>query len=205
MQQSQPAETPSTPQVTLHARAMDNLRYIRDTMESSGSFTSVPGWGGFAMGGIAFFAAIMASRAGVGSDAWLTWWIGAAVVASIVGGLAMIFKARERGERLSRGVGRRFLFGLIPPVLAAVVLTWVLVDLGGVAVVPGTWLLLYGVGVTAGGTFSVRPVLIMGLAFMAFGGVALFVPLELANLLLGLGFSLLHQTFGLIIAIRHGG
>jgi len=183
---------------------MDNLRFIRATMESSGSFTSVPGRGGIAMGLTALAAAWVASRPGVG-DAWLTWWIGAAVVASLLGGVAMLWKARGLGQRLSRGVGRRFLFGLIPPVAAAVVLTVVLVDLGAVSAVPGTWLLLYGVGVVTGGTFSVRPVPIMGLAFMVLGVVALFAPGAWSNALLGLGFGGLHILFGAIIARRYGG
>jgi len=204
MPQPQPLKTSPPPPVALHDRAMDNLRFIRATMESSGSFTAVPGWGGIAMGLTALATTWLASRPAVG-DGWLAWWIGTAVVASIIGGLAMLFKARGRGEKLGSGVGRRFLFGLIPPVVAAIVLTRVLVDLGATSAVPGTWLLLYGVGVVTGGTFSVRPVPIMGLAFMVLGVVTLLAPAEASNLLLGLGFGGLHIAFGAIIARRYGG
>ena len=204
MPEIQPLETPPSPPVALHARAMDNLHFIRATMESSGSFTSVPGWGGIGMGITALATAWLASRPGVG-DGWLAWWIGAAVIASVVGGLTMLVKARGRGERLSRGVGRRFLFGLTPPIVAAGVLTWVLVDQGAPAAVPGTWLLLYGVGVVTGGAFSVRPVPIMGLGFMVLGLAALFAPPAWSNALLALGFGGLHIVFGAIIARRYGG
>ncbi len=183
---------------------MDNLRFIRETMESSGSFTSVPGWGGVGMGFTALAAAWFAPPTEDGAR-WLFFWVGAAIVASLIGGASMAFKAKGRGERLSRGVGRRFLFGLLPPVVAAIGLTRVLLDVDAVVAVPGTWLLLYGVGVLAAGTFSVRPVPIMGFAFMILGAVALFAPAHWANALLGLGFGGFHVAFGAVIARRHGG
>lgn len=204
MPRPQPVDSSSSPPVALHSRAMDNLRFIRETMESSGSFTSVPGRGGILMGVIALTAIWLTSRPSLGG-AWLAWWIGAAIAASLVGGLSMILKARGRGEALSRGVGRRFLFGLIPPIAAAIVLTRVLLDLGAITAVPGTWLLLYGVGVVTGGMFSVRPVPIMGLAFMLLGVMALFAPADWSNTILGLGFGGLHIVFGTIIARRYGG
>ena len=43
--------------VALHDRAMDNIRYIRETMERSGSFTHISGAGGVAMGFVALIAA----------------------------------------------------------------------------------------------------------------------------------------------------
>jgi hypothetical protein len=183
---------------------MDNLRYIRETMQSSAEFTSVPGWGGVAMGSIALLATFLVSRPSL-ADHWLVIWIASATVATAIGGAAMFRKARQLGERLSAGIGRRFLFSLIPPFVAAVALTAVLVQHQVIHPIPGVWLLLYGVGVVTGGTLSVRPVPVMGALFMLLGLVALASPASWANLLLGIGFGGLHVLFGSIIARRHGG
>ena len=49
--------SPRPEPVELHVHAMDNLRYIRRTMERAGSFTAVPGMGGMLMGSVALVAA----------------------------------------------------------------------------------------------------------------------------------------------------
>jgi hypothetical protein len=49
------------PEPALHARAMDNLSFIRSTMERATAFTAVPGWGGVAMGVTALAATALAN------------------------------------------------------------------------------------------------------------------------------------------------
>lgn len=200
---SEPVPQPSK-SVTMHAHAMDNLRFIRLAMESSASFTSVPGVGGIVVGLTGLFAGILANMPSLASR-WLTIWIVAAVVALAVGGWFIARKARGQGVRLSRGVGRRFLFSVTPPLVAASLLTIALQGTAAERVIPALWLLLYGSGVVAGGTFSVRPVPIMGACFMALGLVALWAPSSWANGLLTVGFGGLHILFGSIIARRYGG
>jgi len=86
---------PSSESPALHARAMDNLSFIRDTMERATAFTAVPGWGGVVMGVVALAAAALAR--GRPPGAWLVTWLGAAVVALAVGCWAMTRKARRAG------------------------------------------------------------------------------------------------------------
>jgi hypothetical protein len=187
----------------LHARAMDNLSFIRATMERATAFTAVPGWGGVLMGGVALAAAVL-SRAERGSE-WLVTWLGAAIVALSIGGYSMHRKARSAGTTVLSYSGRRFVLSYVPPIAVGALLTVVLVRAGLYSVLPGTWLLLYGTGVVTGGAFSVRVVPLMGLCFMALGALALLGPHAWGNALLVAGFGFLHIVFGLIIARRYGG
>jgi len=188
----------------LHSRAMDHLQFIRDTMASASSFTAVPGWGGVAMGASALFAAVIAAPL-VESHRWLLVWLVDALVAMTIGAWAMALKAQRAGVKVSQGAGRRFVLNLLPPIGAAVVLTVVLYRLGATEVVPGMWLLLYGVGVVTGGAYSVRAVPVMGVCFGILGAVTLFTPPAWANLMMAIGFGGLHLVFGSIIARRYGG
>src|SRR5688572_17839280 len=108
----QPVSRPRTQ--PLHARAMDNLSFIRRTMERATPFTAVPGWGGVAMGGVALVAAALAARADTIAG-WVRCWVAAAVVALLIGGCAMAAKARRGGTPLFSWSGRRFLLSFLPP------------------------------------------------------------------------------------------
>jgi hypothetical protein len=89
--------------------------------------------------------------------------------------------------------------------IAGAALTLVLYRGGLFELMPGTWLLLYGVSVVTSGAFSVKVVPIMGLCFMALGIIALLSPLAFANWFMAAGFGGLHIAFGIVIARRYGG
>ncbi|HUQ32565.1 MAG TPA: hypothetical protein VM095_10625 [Pyrinomonadaceae bacterium] len=188
----------------LSDRAMDNLRFIRETMERASSFTAVPGWGGVLMGVTALAASIIASQQTT-RNLWLATWVVEALLALIIGGWAMDRKARRAETPILTGPGRKFAFSYSPPIFVGVLLTPVLLRAGAAWALPGMWLLLYGTGVVTGGAFSVKIVPVMGLCFMLLGALALFAPSAWGNYLMAAGFGGLHIIFGIIIARRHGG
>jgi hypothetical protein len=196
---SRPAPAPG-----IHEHAIENLRFIRETMERSGSFTAVPGRGGVAMGVTALGAAVLAERAH-SAAAWLAIWSGAAVLAVAVGIYAIERKLRAARSPLLAAPAQKFATSLAPPILAGALLTVVLFRAGLSGVLPGLWLMLYGAGVITGGAFSVRIVPVMGICLMACGALALFAPAAWGDAFMALGFGGLQIAFGIVIARRYGG
>ena len=160
--------------------------------------------GGVLMGGTALVAAWVASRQ-VNPEAWITIWVGEAILAVLIGGWAVIRKARAANIPLLSGPGLRFSLSFSPPLLVGALLTVGLYRARATNVLPGMWLLLYGTGVVTGGAFSVRIVPVMGLCFIVLGAVAIFDQLSLANWFMAAGFGGLQIIFGFIIARRYGG
>ena len=188
---------------SLDVRAVDDLRYIRQTMERSAAFTAVPGWGMVAVGVTVFPAAWLAGHRDFDLR-WLEIWIADAVLAVSLAIIAIQSKAARSGLPWTSGPGRKVALNFAPPVAAAGLLTVPLFRAGLGATLPGMWMLLYGVGVIAGGAFSVPVVPVMGACFMVAGAVALFLP-AFGNWAMAAGFGGLHILFGLWIARRYGG
>src|SRR5438105_13862818 len=92
--------------VSINERALENLKFIRETMERAGSFTAVPGWGGILMGVSALLTALISSRL-PSRDLWFAAWLGEAVLALAIGGWAMAQKAKAASETLRFGPGRK--------------------------------------------------------------------------------------------------
>lgn len=198
IQESQP-EPPA-----LHDRAMDNLRYIRETMELATAFTGISGWGEIAIGITALLASVIAAQQAT-FNAWLAVWIAEGLISLLIAGWSMDRKTRAIKMPLGSGPGRKAVFSLTPPMIAGGLLTIVLVQAGLTNAIPGVWLLLYGTGVITGGMYSVKVVPIMGICLMVLGALALFSPPAFANWFMAAGFGGLHVVFGAIIVRKYGG
>ncbi len=183
-------------------QAEETLEYIRKTMESASTFTAVSGWGVVGMGAIGLIASWVSWAAGAPS--LLVVWIPAALVAGGISALANAAKAKRLEVPLWTGSVRKMLWGIAPALAAGALLTQAMTGGNTAQLLPGMWLVLYGAGVTASGTFSVRSVRWMGLTMLALGSIALLQP-QIGLLLLGVGFGGVHIGFGFYIAQKHGG
>ena len=190
--------------VPIESRALDDLLFIRQTLERAASFTAVPGRGGVWMGLVALVAAASGVRMN-DPRRWLATWLAAALVAFGIGVVAIARKARDAATPVSSAAGRSFVRGLVPPLVAGAIVTAALARAGSYGLMPGVWLMLYGAGVVAAGAFSIRLVPVLGSLFMGLGAVALFVARPWSDVVLALGFGGLHLGFGFWIARRHGG
>jgi len=194
---------PQTEPPALHDRAMDNLRYIRETMERATAFTGISGFGSIAIGITALLACVIAAQQAT-FNGWIAVWFAEGLISLLIAGWSMDRKARAIDMPLGSGPGRKAVFSLTPPMIAGGLLTIMLVQAGLTNVIPGVWLLLYGTGVITGGMYSVRVVPIMGICLMALGALALFSP-AYSNWFMAAGFGGLHLVFGAIIVRKYGG
>jgi len=192
------------PPTPIDSGALENLRYIRSTIEAAHTFTTVPGKGCIAMGLTALAAVGLESIPALAPH-WLAIWVGAAIIAC---GSALWFmeqKAHAQGLSLRRAVARRFFMTLAPAFLTGAILTAALAGHVNRELITGMWLLLYGTGLAACGLFAIPAVFTAGLAFLGLGAATLWLPPGSAHIVLALGFGGIHLALGTAIVRHHGG
>lgn len=190
--------------------AFDSLAVIRETMERSAQFTALPGSGIMLVGVTALVTSVVAARYSHWMSRWIAIWVLEAVVAATISVISGYRKANRLGLPLWTGPGRRMIVALGPPLFAGALLTLGLYmnnyQFRLASVIPGVWLLLYGVALMAAGAHSVPSVPVMGSAFLVLGAVVLVANASfLMNTAMAVGFGGLHLGFGWYIAKRHGG
>src|SRR5215467_13404037 len=200
-----PERRSAPPPAALHDRALADLRFIRETMEGASAFTTFSGWALVAIGVLTLVASVAADRQPTPAR-WLLVWLVLVIVSVPIAVLATARKGRAAGLPHFSGPARNFALCLAASVVAGRLHTAALAHQGLYPMLPGLWLLLYGAGVVAGGSFSVPVIPVMGVAFMILGALALLTPFgEYAPGYLAAGFGGLHIIFGLLIARRYGG
>ena len=194
-----------SPPVALHERAEADLAFVRSVVERSTQFTAVPGVGGVLMGLSALVAAFLAEQQ-ANSARWLGVWFIEMLVATTIGTLMMVRKARRAGLSLGAGPARRFAFGLMPPLLVGGVLTVGATGIGAWSLLPPIWLCCYGIAVLGAGAVSAAPIVpAMGGVFVLTGMLAVATPATWGGVWLALAFGVAHIVTGIVVARNHGG
>lgn len=194
-----PVTTPAQPD---EKKARDDLAFIRETMESAAGFTPVSGVGLMAVGIFGLVATVLAYLRNAHVDPLV--WVPTAVVSIIVSTAATARKGKKLQIPLWTGSFQKMVWVMTPALVVGALMTLALVDGGGGRLIAATWLSLYGVGVTAGGTHTTTTFRWMGIAFIILGAIAMFNP-QWGIWLLGIGFGGLHLAFGLQISRTYGG
>jgi len=190
--------------IEIRTTAEENLRFIRGAMERAQRTSSVSGASGIVIGLIALGSAAAAAGASTLSDQLLIW-ITAAIFAAVAGLLGTWLKARRLQEIILNDPGRRFLLCLLPMLATGALLTLALWQTPQQLLLPAFWMLLYGCGLTAAGTYAAKPILPMGICFLCIGLLAWLLAGRWSNLLLGAAFGGLHIIFGYQVYRHHGG
>ncbi len=190
--------------IDIKEQATDNLRFIRGAMERAERVSALSGIGGMLMGLTALCAMAIAVRVGELPNQLMVW-IAAAFAAVVIGASASWLKARKSGLTLLGDPGRRFLLCLLPVLAVGTVVTFALWPTPQIVLVPGLWMMLYGCGVLAAGTYAAQPIMQMGGCFIVAGLFTYALPGQWSNLLLGVAFGGLHMIFGYRVYRHHGG
>jgi hypothetical protein len=189
--------------VRLDSHAAATLRYIRSSMEGA-VVLAVPGSAGMVLGGIGLTAAALCLAPRL-HKYWLGIWLGAALLAALVGSILVVRESSLKDLRLAGTPLLKFALCLSPSLGAGLVMTAVHWYGGNVHAIPGTWLLLYGCALVAASATTTRIIAALGGLFIVFGSIALLLPENLQILMLGAGFGGLHIVFGFLIGrMSHG-
>lgn len=178
--------------------AEQTLETIRTLMERGTRYTNLSGHAGIAAG--------LCALVGCGLRHWLhtpfvATWLGVLVAASAATAFFTARMAAGNGEPLWTRQARTVTLALAPSLTTALILTAVLSRVGEQPLLPGIWMLLWGVGALAISFFTPRVMSALGITFMAAGAAALLSPPASDVLSMGLTFGLIHLVYGIALTL----
>lgn len=178
--------------------AEQTLEVIRTLMERGTRYTNLSGHAGIAAG--------LCALVGCGLREWahtpfVPTWMGVLLAACTACAFFTARMAAANGEPLWTRQARTAVAALLPSLFAALVLTAVLARVGQEAILPGVWMLLWGVGALAISFFTPRVMSALGLTFLAAGAVALLTPPAPDVITMGATFGVLHLVYGIALTV----
>jgi len=182
--------------------AEQTLSVIRTLMERSTRYTNLSGNAGIAAGMLTLLGCVLREWYGL---PLLSTWLGVLIAAC---GSTIYFTsemARANGEPFWTRQTRTVVTALMPAFAAGLILTVTLARIGQEAMLPGVWMVLWGVGALAMGFFTPRVMSVLGGVFLAAGSYTLlFAPPASDALQMGLTFGAIHLAYGALLTVaRH--
>jgi hypothetical protein len=178
--------------------AEQTLSLIRTLMERSTCYTNLSGHAGIAASVATFVGCAMRSWY---NTPFLSTWIGVLLAAAGASIFFTAMMARANGEPPWTRQARTVVIAFTPALVAGLVLTAVLARVGQEMLLPGVWMLLWGVGALAMSLFTPRSFCLLGVSFMVSGTVTLFLSPINDVLSMGLTFGAIHLAYGTILFI----
>jgi hypothetical protein len=178
--------------------AETTLGVIRTLMERGTRYTNLSGNAGVAAGTLALLGCAL--RLWLNTPFLLTW-IGVLLAAC---GAIVYFTAemaRANGEPFWTRQARTVVLALTPALICALVMTAVLARVGQETLLPGVWMLLWGVGALAMSFFTPRMISLLGVAFMVAGTATLIAGPVSDSLAMGLTFGAIHLAYGIVLTV----
>ena len=178
--------------------AEQTLSAIRTLMERGTQYRNLSGYAGIAAGLTTLAGSAL--RLGYHTPFTLTWM--AVLLAACA--FATFFTAQmahENGEPFWTRQARTVVLALTPALVATLIITAVLIRAGQAAILPGVWMLLWGVGALAMSFFTPRVISLLGMTFMAAGAVVLFLPPLPDWLTMGATFGAVHLAYGVVLIL----
>jgi hypothetical protein len=178
--------------------AEETLSVIRTLMERGTRYTNLSGHAGIAAG----LLALLGSALRLGFETpFLAPWIGVLIAAC---GAIVFFTwqmARANGEPFWTRQARTVALALTPALVSALVMTAVLPRAGQAALLPGVWMLLWGVGALAMSFFTPPVISLLGACFMVAGTITLFLNPGHDAVTMGLTFGAIHLAYGMVLSV----
>jgi hypothetical protein len=177
--------------------AEQTLSVIRTLMERGTRYTNLSGHAGIAAGALALAGAL--ARVWFHTP-FLTTWMCVLVAACGSTVLFTAAMARANGEPVWTRQAQTVTLALAPSVATVLILTVVLARAGQEVLLPGIWMLLWGVGALAMSFFTPRVLSNLGLTFLAAGALTLLAGLQNDAWTMGLTFGAIHLLYGALLA-----
>ncbi|HEY3328927.1 MAG TPA: hypothetical protein VGK19_02815 [Capsulimonadaceae bacterium] len=192
--------------------AAENLKLIRETMDRSTRHSSLSGVAGLLIGAWAITGVVATFQLANGTPPGqmhpvrlLAVWAVVLVLSALTDFAFNKRRAITVGKRIVSPLGARMLQAAWPSFFSGFVVTILMVLSGNLDSLWGIWMLFYGIAISSVGLFSVRPVSILGAAFVIAGALTLiFLPPVLNLCMMAVSFGGFHIVYGLWTGIVRG-